>query len=236
MRAEVYHSDRCCFRRCLLAAPARVAASRTRRGYPAAGQPAGPLHRAEGDTLWGIAGKFLKQPWRWPEVWRMNRDQIRNPHWIYPGDVVVSIAGRRPAGGSRSMRSATRSTQSVADGPRRRRSQREAIPSIPPGDLAAVPQHGRSIARPRRPARRRQESSPRATTASFAASVTPSTRSTSTRSQATQWFIYRPGRCCARYDSNENARLRDALSGHRAASIASAKSARCRSPRRARKS
>ena len=57
-----------------------------------------------GDTLWAISTMYLRSPWRWPELWGMNLDQIQNPHRIYPGQVLIlerrnGVASLRLEGG-----------------------------------------------------------------------------------------------------------------------------------------
>ena len=93
-----------------------------------------------GDTLWGIAEMFLKDPWVWPEIWSVN-PQIENPHKIYPGDVITltysgdspRLVVQRPRG------QRTSDTTTKSDGSRyeklepqvRERPLAEAIPAIP---------------------------------------------------------------------------------------------------------
>ena len=78
-----------------------------------------------GDTLWGLSARFLKEPWRWPEIWRLNREQIKNPNLIYPGDVIVLD---RDANGNPLLR-----VEADKLRPRIYSEQlTQAIPSIPP--------------------------------------------------------------------------------------------------------
>ena len=82
-----------------------------------------------GDTLWDLASRFLKDPWRWPEIWGLNQEEIKNPHKIYPGDLIV--LERTPDGSRlRLIRGETR-VERLSPLVRLEKLEAEAIPSIP---------------------------------------------------------------------------------------------------------
>ena len=106
-----------------------IAAAQTPSAPPALADNAPDTYTiVKGDTLWGISAKFLQQPWRWPEVWKMNREQIHNPHLIYPGQIVMLdrsgpwLSIGHQVGGNRNVKL---SPQIYSE------SLNEALPSIP---------------------------------------------------------------------------------------------------------
>lgn len=98
-----------------------------------------------GDTLWGIAQRYTDSPWRWPELWGFNKDEIRNPHLIYPGYVILldrasgrlSIGGVPRSGGAEGAEggapgtAGTRGTAKLEPRARGEPLAKESIPSIP---------------------------------------------------------------------------------------------------------
>jgi hypothetical protein len=95
----------------------------------------------KGDTLWDISGAFLEHPWCWPQVWGMNRDEIRNPHWIYPGQVIYfdRAHGRltltRPGLGAGDADAGLPAVTKLSPQVRTEELERAAISSIPSGTI-----------------------------------------------------------------------------------------------------
>ena len=84
-----------------------------------------------GDTLWGISGRYLKSPWKWPELWKANQ-QVRNPNLIYPGDILVLDR----SGSDVSLRLGGSGTVSLTPQVRTEVLPPEPIPVIPLTDIA----------------------------------------------------------------------------------------------------
>ena len=82
-----------------------------------------------GDTLWDLSARFLKNPWCWPQVWDMNREDIKNPHWIYPSQVIYfdRATNRLRLGSSPDGMH----TVKLSPGIRSTRLEDTAVPSIP---------------------------------------------------------------------------------------------------------
>jgi hypothetical protein len=81
-----------------------------------------------GDTLWSIAQRFTDSPWRWQELWNLNKDDIKNPHRIYPGNVIVLDRAR-------GQLAVSSDTVKLSPRVRAESTARAAIPSIPPAAI-----------------------------------------------------------------------------------------------------
>ncbi|HEV2284495.1 MAG TPA: LysM domain-containing protein, partial [Steroidobacteraceae bacterium] len=94
-----------------------------------------------GDTLWGIASMYLKDPWLWPEVWIIN-PQVPNPHLIYPGDTLALAYGANGSPQVTVAQAGAARLDAVRLDPRLRSTALDAaIPTIPYSSIAGFLSH-----------------------------------------------------------------------------------------------
>ncbi len=150
----------------------------------------------KGDTLWGISGKFLKDPWQWPKVWKMNRAQIKNPHWIYPGDVIVLDK----SGASPQLR-LLRETVTLEPGVRIEPLEKEAIHTIAPSVIDPF------LSQPLLIENGKLDDAPRIISGQDNRVIlSPGTRvyiNNIQEGEGVHWDIYRPGEALRDPDTNE---------------------------------
>ena len=156
----------------------------------------------KGDTLWDISAMFFKDPWKWPYIWGMNKDTIKDPHWIYPGEVIVldRTTGTLSKGGI--TKGITNGIVKLSPEIRVSDSKQDAIPSIPAGVIEPF------LSQPLVVAEKALTGAP-AIVGLHEARVIAGLGDSAyvkglTEDQGTKWQVYRPGKTFVDPDTREN--------------------------------
>ena len=187
-----------------------------------------------GDTLWGISQRYTDSPWRWPELWGFNKEQIRNPHLIYPGYVIVldrargqlthRRADRRPTTPPAPRRPQRRPARAAASPEPSKLGPRVRAESLGQGQIPSIPA---SVIEPflSRPLVIEPDGLDKAPTIVGTQSdrviLAAGNRGLCARHRRsprkTTWYVFRRGRAAGRSGHEPDARLRGDLPRHRAA-------------------
>jgi hypothetical protein len=159
----------------------------------------------KGDTLWDISAKFYKTPWKWPQIWGLNKDTIKDPHWIYPGDVII-LNRKTDTLQVQSPQSPTSSGSSVVVklSPKVlvEKSEHDAIPSVPASAI------GPFLSQPLVINDKELSGAPSLIVATFERRVLLATNDIAyakglTEDKGLYWQIYRPGKELIDPDTHE---------------------------------
>ncbi len=145
-----------------------------------------------GDTLWSIAERYTDSPWRWNELWNLNKEQIKNPHRIYPGNVIVLDRARGQL--------ALSDTVKLSPRVRAESTAKTAVPSIPPSAIEPF------LTRPLVVEPDGLDNAPTIVAAEESRVILEAGNSAFVRgmgdSKETHWFVYRRGRALVDPESN----------------------------------